>query len=248
MKLLIENWRKYLKEVQEIQKEVDMSFLTEPEEYRPPGGVWDDDYDEDEDAPVPYEEIQAIIDGNQYLKGKITATEETVYDLGDKYFLMSGVSHIAERHKDRCFPGSLFLKGDDEVKDAVLNIVRGMSPEAGKVLAVPSGISGLGMERLVKATPEEIEEFEDYDMGRGATVKIKKEGSDPGKVTDKLTVIAPSIGDAGGKPVLSLVTAFPGFMGTGKGDKEKGVEGDVEIKDRADFTKNGYYFLVPEDC
>jgi len=192
---------------------------------------------------VPYEEIQAIIDGNQYLKGQIVASEETVYDLGDKYFLMSGVSHIAERHKDKCFPGSLFLQGDDLVKEAVLNIVRGMDPTAGKVLAVSSGVDGLGMERLVKATPEEVAGLEDYKMNDGTLVKIKKEGQNPGQTTDRLTVIAPSIGDAGGKPVLSLVTAFPGFMGTGQGG-----EGDVEIKDRADFTKNGYYFLIPEDC
>ena len=192
---------------------------------------------------VPYEEIQAIIDGNKYLKGEIVASEETVYDLGDKYFLMSGVSHIAKRHKDKCFPGSLFLQGDDLVKEAVLNIVRGMDPTAGKVLAVPSGVDGLGMERLVKTTPEEIVGLEDYKMNDGTLVKIKKEGQNPGQVTDQLTVIAPPIGDAGGKPVLSLVTAFPGFMGTGKGG-----EGDIEIKDRADFTKNGYYFLVPEGC
>jgi len=192
---------------------------------------------------VPYEEIQAIIDGNQYLKGQIVANEETVYDLGDKYFLMSGVSHIAKRHKYKCFPGSLFLQGDDLVKEAVLNIVRGMDPAAGKVLAVPSGIDGLGMERLAKATPEEIAGFEDYEMTGGTLVKIKKEGQNPGQVTDRLTVIAPSIGEAGGKPVLSLVTAFPGFMGTGQG-----AGGDIEIKDRADFTKNGYYFLVPEGC
>ena len=101
------------------------------------------------------------------------------------------------------------------------------------------------MERLVKATPEEISDFEDYEM-KGRTpvkVKIKREGQNPGQVTDRLTVIAPSIGEAGGKPVLSLVTAFPGFMGTGQGG-----DGDIEIKDRADFTKNGYYFLIPEKC
>jgi len=195
------------------------------------------------ETEVPHDEIQTIIDGNQYLKGNIVANEDTVYDLGDKYFLMSGVSHIAERHKDKCFPGSLFLQGDDKVKEAILNIVRGMDPSAGKVLAVPSGIESLGMERLVKTTPEEVAGLEDYKMNDGTMVKIKKEGQNPGQVTDRLTVIAPSIGDAGGKPVLSLVTAFPGFMGTGQGG-----DGDVEIKDRADFTKNGYYFLVPEGC
>lgn len=208
MKLLFENWKKYLNE-----------------------------------ETAPYEEIQAIIDANQYLKGKVVADEKTVYDLGDKYFLMSGVSHISERHKDRCFPGSLFLQGDELVKEAVLNIVSGMSPEAGKVLAVPSGVEGLGMERLVKSTPEEVAGLEDYKMSDGTLVKIKKEGRNPGQVTDRLTVIAPSIGEAGGKPVLSLVTAFPGFMGTGQGG-----EGDIEIKNRADFTKNGYYFLIPEGC
>ena len=192
---------------------------------------------------APYGEIQAIIDGNQYLAGKIEATPETIYDMGDKFLLMSGVSHIAERHKDKCFPGSLFLVGDEQVKEAILNIVRGMNPEAGKVLAVPSGIPDLGMERLVKATPEETSGLEDYQMNDGTMVKIKKEGQNPGITTDRLTVIAPSIGQAAGKPVLSLVTAFPGFMGTGQGG-----DGDIEIKNRADFTKNGYYFLVPEGC
>ena len=99
------------------------------------------------------------------------------------------------------------------------------------------------MERLVKATPEQIADLEDYKMNDGTLVKIKKEGANPGQVTDRLTVIAPPIGEAGGKPVLSLVTAFPGFMGTGQGG-----EGDIEIEDRGDFTKNGYYFLIPENC
>lgn len=209
MKLLIENWRQYLKEGE----------------------------------GTPYDEIQNIIDGNQYLKGKIVADENSVYDLGDKYLLMSGISHIAKRHQDKCFPGSLFLVGEDVIKKAILNIVNGMSPEAGKVLAVPSGVEGLGKERLEKSTPEEIVEYEDYTMNGGVVVKVKREGNDPGVVTDRLTVIAPGIGNAAGKPVLSLVTAFPGFMGTGQGG-----EGDVEIKDRANFTKNGYYFLIPEGC
>ena len=208
MKLLLENWRGFIKE-----------------------------------AEVPYKEIQAIIDGNQYLKGKINATPDTIYDMGDRYFLMSGVSHIAERHRDKCFPGSLFLVDDNVVKEAILKIVKEMPPEAGKVLAVSSGVSQLGMERLVKSSAEEIAELEDYKMKDGTMIKIKKEGQNPGQVTDRLTVIAPVIGTASGKPVLSLVTAFPGFMGTGKGG-----DGDVEIKNRADFTKNGYYFLIPENC
>jgi len=192
---------------------------------------------------IPFKEIQNIIDGNQYLKGKVVADDNTVYDLGDKYFLMSGVSHLAERHQEKCFPGSLFLKGDEAIKQAVLNVVRAMPPTGGKTMAFSTGIEGLGMERLVKTTPDAVAKFEDFKMKDGTVVKIKKEGNNPGRVTDKLSVIAPSIGEAGGKPVLSLVTAFPGFMGTGNGG-----EGDIEIKDRADFTKNGYYFVMPESC
>tara|TARA_B100000575_G_scaffold88694_1_gene70272 strand:- start:6273 stop:6899 length:627 start_codon:yes stop_codon:yes gene_type:complete len=192
---------------------------------------------------IPFKEIQNIIDGNQYLKGKVVADDNTVYDLGDKYFLMSGVSHLAERHQEKCFPGSLFLKGDEAIKQAVLNVVRAMPPTGGKTMAFSTGIEGLGMERLVKTTPDAVAKFEDFKMKDGTVVKIKKEGNNPGRVTDKLSVIAPSIGEAGGKPVLSLVTAFPGFMGTGNGGED-----DIEIKDRADFTKNGYYFVMPESC
>ena len=208
MKLILENWQKFLNENE-----------------------------------IPFKEIQNIIDGNQYLKGKVVADDNTVYDLGDKYFLMSGVSHLAERHQEKCFPGSLFLKGDEAIKQAVLNVVRAMPPTGGKTMAFSTGIEGLGMERLVKTTPDAVAKFEDFKMKDGTVVKIKKEGNNPGRVTDKLSVIAPSIGEAGGKPVLSLVTAFPGFMGTGNGG-----EGDIEIKDRADFTKNGYYFVMPESC
>jgi len=156
---------------------------------------------------------------------------------------MSSVSHLAARHQEKCFPGSLFLKGDDAIKEAVLNVVRAMPPTGGKTMAFSTGVEGLGMERLVKTTPDAIADFEDFKMQDGTVVKIKKEGNNPGQVTDKLSVIAPSIGEAAGKPVLSLVTAFPGFMGTGNGG-----EGDVEIEDRADFTKNGYYFVMPESC
>ena len=195
------------------------------------------------ESEIPFKEIQNIIDGNQYLKGKVVADDNTVYDLGDKYFLMSGVSHLAERHQEKCFPGSLFLKGDEAIKQAVLNVVRAMPPTGGKTMAFSTGIEGLGMERLVKTTPDAVAKFEDFKMKDGTVVKIKKEGNNPGRVTDKLSVIAPSIGEAGGKPVLSLVTAFPGFMGTGNGGED-----DIEIKDRADFTKNGYYFVMPESC
>ena len=195
-----------------------------------------------EEDRSPYEEIQQIIDGNQYLKGKIEASEKTVHDLGDKFLLMSGVGHLKERHADPCFPGSLFLKDEETIMQAVMAAVKQIDPAIGKVLAVQTGIEGLGKERLVKLRPEEITDFEEMDAG--GIVKIKKvpKGKD-GKVTDRLSVIAPRIGDAGGKPVLSLVTAFPGYMGTGKGP-----DGDIEIKSRDDFTKNGYVFLLPEEC
>jgi hypothetical protein len=200
-------------------------------------------YIKEEVGAPPYEEIQSIIDSNPYLKGKIEANETTVHDLGDKYLLMSGVTHIAERHQDKCFPGSLFLLGDDAIMEAILNVVRDMPAEIGKALAVPSGIEGLGMERLQKIGPEKISDFEDYTMNDGTIVKVVREGDNPGVVTDRLTVIAPKIGEADGVPVVSLVTAFPGFMGTGHGGS-----GDIEIKDRAEFTKNGYYFSIPEEC
>lgn len=202
---------------------------------------WKRFVEEQGDSSV-YGEIQTIIDNNQYLKGKIQANKDTVFDLGDKFFLMSEVDHIAERHQDRCFPGSLFLKPPEDIKKAILSVVKNISPEAGKALAVSTGIGGLGMERLVKGG-EEVAKLPDFKMNDGTIVKVRKMGKNPGQVTDKMSVIAPKIGEAGGKPVLSLVTAFPGFMGTGQGG-----QGDIEIKNRSEFTENGYYFLIPEDC
>ena len=204
MKILLENWKQFIKEQE-----------------------------------VPYEEIQNIIDGNQYLKGKVEANQNTVHDLGDRYLLMAGVAHLKQRHADPCYPGSLFLGSEEDIMDAVRAAAKQIDPEVGKVLAIESGVRGLGKERLNKATPQEIADLEEKEG-----VKVRKvPAGDDGVVTDRISVIAPRIGEAAGRPVLSLVTAFPGYMGTGKGG-----EGDIEIKDRADFTKNGYYFLIPEDC
>ena len=74
----------------------------------------------------------------------------------------------------------------------------------------------------------------DYTMpdGRKETVKIKQ-GQRP--KTDVFNVITAEIGEDSGKPILSIITAFPG---------PNSIDGVEMPMDRNDFAEKGFYFIV----
>ena len=55
-----------------------------------------------------YQEIQNMIDNNQFLKGKVKADKSTVYEAGDYILLLGDLSHITDAHVDETIPGSKF--------------------------------------------------------------------------------------------------------------------------------------------
>ena len=199
-----------------------------------------------------YQEIQNMIDNNQFLKGKVKADNSTVFEAGDFILLLSDLSHITDAHVDETIPGSKFEKGVD-LKKAIIGLVsnnkptemtKGFGPSESKVtnpeeaekfkwLGLDSK-TNVGVENVHKLEPN-ADEFKSmnvytYKDSRGNEFNIKvKEGE--GEKTTFLSFIGAKLGKIGDKSVLSVMTAFPGKNG-------------AEVANRNDFMKQGYYFTT----
>ncbi len=199
-----------------------------------------------------YDEINKMIDANSFLKGKVKADNTTVFEAGDYILLLGDISHITDAHLDETIPGSKFNKGVD-LKKAIVSLVQNNKPtemtkgfgaaetkvtnpqeaEKFKWLGLDSKMN-VGIENVHKLDPNS-DEFKSlnvytYKDSRGNEFKIKVKGED-GKATQFLSFIGAKLGEIGGKPVLSVITAFPGQNASG-------------IANRNDFMKQGYYFTT----
>jgi hypothetical protein len=199
-----------------------------------------------------YPEIQKMIDENQFLKGKVVADKNTVFEAGDYILLLGDLSHITDAHVDETIPGSKFNKGVD-LKKAIINLVsnnkltvmtKGFGESESEVTNPQEaqkfkwlGLdckTDVGIENVHKSEPNS-EEFKSmnvytYKDSRGNEFKIKvKEGE--GEKTTFLSFIGAKLGMIGDKVVLSVMTAFPG-------------KNAVSIANRNDFMKDGYYFTT----
>jgi hypothetical protein len=199
-----------------------------------------------------YSEIQQMIDQNQYLKGKVTSTKESVFEAGDFILLLDDLSHITDAHVDESIPGSKFDRRID-LKKAIVSLVannkptemtKGFGPGETKVtnpeeaekfkwLGLDSKVQ-VGVDNIHKSEPNS-EEFKSmnlykYKDSRGNEFSIKvKEGE--GEKTTFLSFIGAKLGKVGEKIVLSVITAFPGKNG-------------ASVANRNDFEKLGYYFTT----
>lgn len=184
------------------------------------------------------QEIQTLIDKNDFLKGKVKATPSDVIE-GDKFVLLfseDAAKHIAERHLDGNKPGSLFKSGINlrDVAKKILNI----SPSEqtnGRVKWLGVNGGNVGEMGVAKASPEDVAKMKDYTMPDGAKEQIKIA---PGKrkPTNEVSLITAELGTLGnGKKALSMITMFPG------GTKVDGVEIPM---DRGEFASKGLYFVV----
>jgi len=201
---------------------------------------------------ILYQEIQNMIENNQFLKGKVKANENTIFEANDFILLIDDLSHITDAHVDETIPGSKFEKGVD-LKRAIIGLVsnneptemtKGFGPSESKVtnpeeaekfkwLGLDSK-TNVGVENVHKLEPND-EEFKSmnvytYKDSRGNEFNIKvKEGE--GEKTTFLSFIGAKLGKVGDKIVLSVMTYFPG-------------ENGAEVANRNDFMKQGYYFTT----
>lgn len=184
------------------------------------------------------QEIQALVDKNEFLKGKVKATPADIIEGSEFVLLFSedAAKHIAERHLDGAKPGSLFKSGVNlrSVAKKILNTAP--SEEAGgrvKWLGVSGG--NVGEMGVAKASPEEVAKMRDYTMPDGQKEQVKIA---PGKrkPTDEVSLITAELGILSNeKKALSMITMFPG--GTI-------IDGTQIPMDRGEFAAKGLYFVV----
>jgi hypothetical protein len=199
-----------------------------------------------------YSQIQSMIDNNQFLKGKVEANKDTVYESGDFILLLGDLSHITDSHVEETIPGSKFDKGVD-LKKAIVELVKnnkptemtkGFGPSETKVTNPDEAekFKWLGLDSKTDVGVENVhqldansDEFKSmnvytYKDSRGNEFNIKvKQGE--GEKTTFLSFIGAKLGKLGDKVVLSVITAFPGKNG-------------VSIANRNEFIKDGLYFTT----
>lgn len=199
-----------------------------------------------------YDQIQTMIDGNQFLKGKVKADQSTVFEAGDFILLLGDLSHITDAHVDETIPGSKFNKGLD-LKKAIVNLAtnnnptemtKGFGPSETKVTNPEEAekFKWLGLDSKMDVGVENVHKMEPnnpdfksmnvytYKDSRGNEFKIKVQEGD-GEKTRFLSFIGAKLGKVGDKIVLSIMTAFPGQNG-------------VSISNRNDFMNQGFYFTT----
>ena len=199
-----------------------------------------------------YGQIQSMIDNNQFLKGKVEANKDTVFEAADFILLLGELSHITDAHVEETIPGSKFNKGVD-LKKAIIDLVsnnkptemtKGFGPSETKVTNPDESekVKWLGLDCKTDVGVENVhqsdvnsEEFKSmnvytYKDSRGNDFSIKvKQGE--GEKTTFLSFIGAKLGKIGEKIVLSVMTAFPGKNG-------------VTIANRNEFMNNGLYFTT----
>jgi len=213
--LIMENWRRFLKE---------------------------------EEGQIPFEEVQQIFDTYNFtIKDRETGEDKTIVPfkgmkadentvtLSGDYYLVSppdSWAHVRDRHTSAEGIGSKFDQNLD-LRSAIANLVKNSPNEEGggrvKWLALDAH-QPLGTDNVRKGSPEEIKGLPDVKISDYETVKVKY--GEQGKKTSHMSFIGAGVGEAGGRKVLSMVTAFPGKEG-------------AEVADRNDLANAGYYFVHP---
>jgi hypothetical protein len=188
--------------------------------------------------------VQNTIDNNKFLKGTKVKPEDVVIGKNNTLYRSSdSATHIAARHKDTSIPGSTFTISDNEVDNLITQamdkepIIQDNGTYRFEIEA-PKPIGGMG----VSYKPDMVKNAKNYNMRNpknpDESVKVVAGTRDS---TNKMTVIAAPIGkDANGKPLFSLITAYPG------GSTVKDNKGnDIEIPtSRSEFAKNGLVFVT----
>jgi hypothetical protein len=236
--ILHKNYNDTIKEIEKFKQsltENKMSHLiNEAKRFQKLAGILKENLNEAEDIS---QEIQALVDKNEFLKGKVTATPADIIE-GSKFVLLfseDAAKHIAERHLDGAKPGSLFKSGVNlrDIAKKLLNIAP--SEESGGRVKWLGANGGGGEMGVAKASPEEVAKMKDYTMPDGQKEQVKIA---PGKrkPTDEVSLITAELGTLGnGKKALSMITMFPG------GTKVDGTEIPMN---RGEFAAKGLYFVV----
>jgi len=238
MKLLLENWRKFLNEAAAAEDFYNiMNTVKIPMRWMPKN-------EETGEHPI-YEPYKKVTMDNI----------QNVVNEGRDYYILISPDHIKgyaeRRHANVNEPGSMWNQMDaDKLSKMIVGIInRGRPLEEGgrfKWLGVDSGVPGIGVERVRQGSPEEIEQMQDFEFKdregnpTGTVAKVLQTPEHDKELTSAASIIAAPIMNpetqkpfiVNGKLVLSWITAFPGERG-------------AEIADKSEFAQKGYYFVIP---
>jgi hypothetical protein len=269
MKLIMENWNKFLNE--EVQQEGDFAL----QEVK--GGV-----------RLLLKKIKQIVAGNRFLSDLASqVTKDSVKSFSSFYFLnfpgLLKSRHVA-KHFDPKNVGSSWSINEEEAEKMLLSIMANQKPQivtergmtkykwinvdAGKdigfdtVVKDPAGktdlvvdlekfgmtdrvkdwsvVSNVAKQNNYELANQDGSPYTEEDLAAGKPSFIKQEigvvsGNKSSNRTKLINIIAAEIGKVRGKPVLSLVTTFPGIQPVD--DKGK------DLTDKKQFKDYGYYFL-----
>ena len=237
MKLIMENWKRFLREEAATDFFNIMNTVKIPMRWMP--------QDEKTGEHPIYEPYKNVTKENI----------SNVVNEGKDYYILISPDHIKgygeKRHMSVNEPGSLWNQLDpDKLSEMIVGIMNKQSPlkEGGRLkwLGVDSGVPGIGVERVKKGTSEEIEQMQDFEFKdregnpTGTVAKVLQTPDHDKELTSAASIIAAPVMNpetqkpfiVNGKPVLSWITAFPGERG-------------AEIADKGEFAQKGYYFVIP---
>ena len=188
-----------------------------------------------------YSEIQKMVDDNSYVNGRVYPTNILESDLYVLYASNDGIKHIRDRHADKYAPGSLFVENVDFVS-MLQEIIRerGQGPDERGIVKWIEKDAGrnIGFMGVDQADPLAVGRMKDYIMPGGRMEKVKV-AAGVRKPTPFINVITAQIGTlSDGRPVLSLITMFPGT---------NTINGVTMPFDRSAFAAAGFYFVLPAD-
>jgi hypothetical protein len=212
-----------------------VQLINEAKRFQKLAGILKENLNEAEDIS---QEIQALVDKNDFLKGKVKATPTDIIE-GSKFVLLfseDAAKHIAERHLDGAKPGSLFKSGVNlrDVAKKLLNVAPS-EESGGRVKWLGANGGNVGEMGVAKASPEEVAKMKDYTMPDGQKEQVKI-ASGKRKPTSEVSLITAELGTLeNGKKALSMITMFPG--GTS-------IDGTEIPMNRGEFASKGFYFVV----
>ena len=188
-----------------------------------------------------YNQIQQMIEDNPYVSGTATRKNVIESELYVLYASREGMKHIMDRHADEYAPGSLFADGinwTSELREIIKTPGEGPD-ERSMVKWIEKDLQkNVGFMGVAHAPPETVAGMKDYIMpgGRMEKVKVSAGVRKPTSIINLITAKIGSLKD--GRPVLSLVTMFPGT---------NTIDGVTMPYDRSAFASSGFYFVLPED-
>ena len=250
----------------QLKKIIAEMFVYGPGE---PGGPESPDDVYDPQGKKIYQEVQTMIDQNEFLKGNVLNYMDGDLLVTADYIIYAPpalLQKIANRHSNPNIPGSTMFKGfqDSEsllkvinaavnyhspTSDPMSNLEKFLPPSDSGVQfvkweGVRSPMGPIGRFGIGKTFPDVVANMQDYQMPTGEIVKVSPENR---IFTELLTIITFHLGEIR-EPAghhKRYPTRVLSLVDLYPGSDE--IRGTKIPLDKNDYAASGFYFLLPPD-